>query len=460
VRFTSAEFVLFLGVVVAAYYAIPHRFRWGFLLVVSYGFYMSWRPTYAVLLVVTTSVSYLTGRRMGALPDRATRRPWLLLSLTVDLGLLAAFKVLVRDNDVLLPVGISFYTFQALSYSFDVYRGAREAEPHLGIYAAYVSFFPQLVAGPIERSRHLLPQFRERARWDGGRVGSALLRILWGFFKKLVIADRLALYVNPVFARPGSFGGVALLVASYLFLVQLYCDFSALTDIAIGSARLLGFDLVENFRQPFFSRSITELWQRWHISLSTWFRDYVYVPLARRRRRRIPPAFDFVPMFVLIGLWHGVRWTFVLFGLIHGTYLAMSVLTARRRAAFRRRTGLTRRPRLHVFLQLMLTQLLMVFSVIFFRARSLHDAVEVLRGIATRVGSLEVARTDLDGFELALALAGFALVLLVHLVRELDIQLPRLATTPQAAWVTAYALVAAVAMFGIFGRNDFIYVRF
>jgi alginate O-acetyltransferase complex protein AlgI len=344
--FNSLHFLFFFPAVVALYFATPARYRWALLLAASYYFYAAWRLEYVVLIMVSTLADYLCGLRMGRLATKRERKPWLILTLVVNLGLLFVFKYLdffgdslralfnqfnifydVPAYNLLLPVGISFYTFQTLSYSIEVYRGNQKPERHLGIFALYVSFFPQLVAGPIERSTRLLPQFWVQHGFDASRAASGFRLILWGFFKKIVIADRLAIYVNDVYGNPGAQDGLTLLVATYFFAFQIYCDFSAYSDIAIGSARIMGYDLMQNFRRPYFARSIQEFWQRWHISLSTWFRDYVYIPLGGNRVPKWRWYVNLMAVFLVSGLWHGAAWTFVVWGALHGGYLIVGVLT-------------------------------------------------------------------------------------------------------------------------------------
>ncbi len=344
--FNSIEFLLFLPVVVLLYYALPHRYRWGLLLAASYYFYAAWKLEYLVLIIASTLIDYYAGLRMGAEEHQRKRRKFLYLSLAGNLGMLLGFKYFNFFSDsvrvaleqfnifadtphleFLLPVGISFYTFQSMSYTIDLYRGERDVERHLGIFALYVAFFPQLVAGPIERSTHLLPQFRERVTFDYGRTTSGLRLILWGFFKKIVIADQLALFVQQVYGSPGEWSGPAVLLASYFFAFQIFCDFSAYTDIARGSARIMGFDLMENFNRPYFSRSIREFWARWHISLSTWFRDYLYIPLGGNRVVKWRWYYNLMVVFVVSGLWHGANWTFVAWGFLHGAYLVLGIVT-------------------------------------------------------------------------------------------------------------------------------------
>jgi len=343
VLFPSLAFLVFFPTVVALCFATPKRYRWALLLAASYYFYAAWKPEYLVLIVASTAVDYLVGLRLGR--ERSARRRKLLLaaSLTFNLGLLFAFKyadffgasvqaafraanvmVQVPALELLLPVGISFYTFQTLSYTIDVYRGEREPERHVGRFALYVAFFPQLVAGPIERSTHLLPQLERLPSFDADRVGRGLGLMLWGFFKKLVIADRAAMFVDAVYADPERYGGPTIIVATYLFAFQIYADFSGYSDIAVGSARVLGVELMENFERPYAARSITDFWRRWHISLSTWFRDYLYIPLGGGRvapRRRL---FNVAVVFLLSGLWHGANWTFVVWGAFHGVLFAVT----------------------------------------------------------------------------------------------------------------------------------------
>ncbi|MFC1785350.1 MBOAT family O-acyltransferase, partial [Candidatus Neomarinimicrobiota bacterium] len=289
--FNSTQFIIFFPVVVFFYFLLPHRFRWMLLLVASYYFYMCWKAEYLLLILGSTIVDYIVAIQMSRQSTKAKKKLYLILSLAVNLGLLFGFKYFNFFSDsfrtifdqfnvlynvptfkVLLPVGISFYTFQTLSYTIDVYRGKREPEKHLGIFALYVAFFPQLVAGPIERSTRLLPQLVKKYNFDYNRVTDGLKLMLWGFFKKVVIADRVAVIVNQVYNNPNDAAGLPLLIGTYLFAFQIYCDFSGYSDIAIGAAKVFGIDLMQNFRRPYFAKSIREFWQRWHISLSTWFR--------------------------------------------------------------------------------------------------------------------------------------------------------------------------------------------
>jgi len=303
--FNSLHFLFFFPVVVGVYFIIFHRFRWIFLLTASYYFYMCWKVESVVLIMVSTLVDYFSALGMERAKGEGKRRLYLFLSLTANLGLLFMFKYFNFFNDsihqlfnhfnifygvsnfnLLLPVGISFYTFQTLSYSIDVYLKMRPAETHLGYFALYVAFFPQLVAGPIERSTRLLPQFFKKQEFNYDKARSGLLLMLWGFIMKVVIADRLALAVNTVYADPTAFTGVPILIATYFFAIQVFCDFAGYSCIAIGVARIMGIDLMENFKRPYFARSIYDFWNRWHISLTSWFRDYLFIPLSIGDQRK------------------------------------------------------------------------------------------------------------------------------------------------------------------------------
>ena len=335
--FNSLSFAFFLPVVFAAYWVLPHKYRWFLLLVASYWFYMSWNPKYVVLILFTTVVSYDAGIVLEKQVNIRKKRIILTSACVASLGLLFFFKYFnfvsksVADVisflgmpiepvvlNFLLPVGISFYTFQTLSYVIDVYRGNVAAEHHFGKYATFVSFFPQLVAGPIERTVNLLPQIKDEHKFDYSLASYGLKQMAWGFFKKIVIADTISQYVGKVFDKPHGYQGFAFVIVTILFTIQIYCDFSGYSDIAIGTAKLMGIKLMTNFNSPYFSQSIREFWSRWHISLSTWFRDYVYIPLGGNRVGKLRNAFNLLTTFLISGLWHGANWTFLIWGGIHG----------------------------------------------------------------------------------------------------------------------------------------------
>ncbi|MCP4600828.1 MAG: MBOAT family protein, partial [Proteobacteria bacterium] len=403
--FNSLQFLVFFPVVVSLYFMVPHRARWPLLLVASYYFYMCWRVEYALLILITTVVSYVTAIAMDRRDDPRWRSFWLASCLAINLGILFVFKYfnffsqsfyslanhfnLLEEApgfDLLLPIGISFYTFQTLSYTIDVFRKGRQPERHFGIFALYVSFFPQLVAGPIERSTRLLPQLFEEKRFDPDRVTRGLKQIGWGYFKKIVIADRLALVVNPVYENVSDQDGFSLAIATIFFAYQIYCDFSGYSDIAIGSARVMGYDLMSNFNRPYHARSIADFWRRWHISLSSWFRDYLYFPLGGSRvSTKTRWCFNVMVVFLVSGLWHGANWTFVAWGGLHGIYLVIGRLTRGLRERFFARLTLLPRQFKGILpgVQIALTFALTTFAWIFFRADSLSDALLVVGRMAT-----------------------------------------------------------------------------
>ena len=412
--FNSLQYVLFLPAVIGLYFLLPHKARWILLLAASYFFYMCWNVSYAALIAVSTIVTFLSGllisrendRLEAGLTDekkcRRVKHIYVALSFIINLGILAFFKyspmairtverfssVLGKGFDLpdfkfLLPVGISFYTFQALSYTMDVYRGGIKASKNIGKYALFVSFFPQLVAGPIERSSHLLPQFDKVMKFDVARARKALLLILWGMFKKVVIADRIAPAVEQVFSRVGGNNGVTFIFATLLFAVQIYCDFSAYTDIAIGSANIMGFDIMKNFKRPYFSKSISEFWRRWHISLSSWFRDYLYIPLGGSRVGKLRWAVNIMVVFVVSGLWHGASWGFVMWGALHGLYLLIGRATGPARDYLLGRLKIKREWKWVGFLSGLTTFALVCFAWILFRANSMREAMVVIRSLFT-----------------------------------------------------------------------------
>ncbi|MFW5737139.1 MAG: MBOAT family O-acyltransferase [Halanaerobium sp.] len=487
--FNSIQFLIFFVVVVSTYFLINSKYRWILLLAASYYFYMSWNPTYILLIVLSTIVDYFASLKMAEQENKEKRKKYLLLSLFVNLGLLFFFKYygffnnsvssVVRafnmnlglpNFDLLLPVGISFYTFQTLSYTLDVYRGDKEAEKHFGIFALYVSFFPQLVAGPIERSTRLLPQFRKKIDFDSARVASGLQLMLWGYFKKVVVADRLALYVNGVYNNLEGLRGITLILATVFFAFQIYCDFSGYSSIAIGAARVMGFDLMTNFRRPYFAKSIPEFWRRWHISLSTWFKDYLYIPLGGNRVSKIRYYFNLFITFLVSGLWHGAAWTFVIWGALHGFYQIISISTVQFRKNIKDKIGLSNLPTLNKWWQILATFALVNFGWIFFRANSFSDAIYVVNNLFVSLGTqlsswqnlkAAVVGYGLNQYELILAFAVILIMEIVHLmqrqgsVREFLNQKPLF-----LRWAAYYGLVIIILAFGVYGEAEFIYFQF
>ncbi len=389
--FVSIEYIFFLPLVVITYYLLPHKFRWVLLLLSSYFFYAYWNAAFLILIIISTLVDYWAGLQMEKEPDKKGRKIYLYASLVVNLGMLFFFKYfsflneIVRDTlnifgttysvetfDILLPVGISFYTFQTLSYTIDVYRGTRSPEKHLGLFALYVSFFPQLVAGPIERSTRLLPQFYSHVKLHWENISAGFRLILWGAFKKLVIADYTFVFLRHVFDKPELFSGLTYTIAAFASALWIYADFSGYTDMAIGSARLFGIDLMANFKRPYFARSISELWQRWHISLTQWIGHYVHRPLIKQSKNGLQRHLITLLVFFLIGLWHGANWTFVAFGIYHGLLTLIHRLTKKPNRSIMRLlfgTGKTRK-----FFDIVLTFSLWSFSGFFFFAPTISTS--------------------------------------------------------------------------------------
>jgi len=345
---------------------------------------MFFRPVYILILFFTIAVDYVAGILIEQSSTQKRKKWLLIMSLLANVGVLAVFKYynFLNENlslllgltgtevhmpvlDLLLPVGLSFHTFQAMSYTLEIYWGRQKAERHLGIYALYVMFYPQLVAGPIERPQNLIHQFRANYTFDYDRVSAGLRRMLWGLFKKMVIADRLSVYVDAVYQNPEHFSGWPLIWATLLFSIQIYCDFSGYCDIAIGSAKVMGFKLMENFNYPYFSASFREFWTRWHISLSGWFRDYVYIPLGGNRVGISSFIFNILIAFSLSGLWHGASWTFVIWGILHGLYVILERIIHGEKSR-------------HRPYRVVLTFLGVTFAWIFFRAASWEDAIHVI----------------------------------------------------------------------------------
>lgn len=497
--FNSFHFLLFFPIVVLIYFLIPHKYRWIWLLISSYYFYMSWNPEYAILIAISTVITYLSGllidasNRIKAKKKRHfQRRLWVILSLVSNLSILFFYKYFdfALDNvnrglqvlgmqpwkptfDVLLPVGISFYTFQALSYTMDVYRGDIYAEKNLAKYALFVSFFPQLVAGPIERSKNLLLQINERHDFNYERVKSGLLLMLWGFFQKIVIADRIAILVNHVFNNYQSYAGFEIVVAVLFFSVQIYCDFSGYSDIAIGAAQVMGFRLMENFQQPYLATSIRDFWRRWHISLSTWFRDYLYIPLGGNRCTKMRKYANLMITFLASGLWHGASWNYVLWGGIHGGYqIVGEVLKPYKEKTFKKLNIQTQTIAFRAG-QIILTFLLVNVAWIFFRSPSAGTAFDIIKRIGSNFnpwvffdGSLY--ELGLNPKDLQVAVLAIALLAAVNLwqYRNPTLQLRAVIAEQNLLfrWMFYYAAIFVVLILGVYGpgydASQFIYFQF
>jgi len=395
--FNSLDFFIFLAVVLPLYFVLPVRGRQALMVAASFYFYMYWNMKYSLILVFFIFLDFSAGYYIGHAPTPAKKKIGLITSLTCNLGVLALFKYYgffainlqhlgiidsVPTLGLLLPLGISFHTFQTMSYTIDVYRGVIEPEVDLLRFAMFVSFFPQLVAGPIERARELLPQIREKypLAWENIVVGGR--QMLDGFVKKVVLADNLAPWVNQVYGSPGNFSGGSCLVATYMFAWQIFFDFSGYSDIAIGIARVMGFRFTQNFNAPYISTTIQEFWRRWHISLSSWLRDYLYISLGGNRRGEIRTYINLLLTMLLGGLWHGASWNFVIWGGLHGSWLAMERLLTRSHKTITEAIP-------GVFAQTVVRTLKcaavfhgVCLTWVFFRARTLHDAMVLIRQIS------------------------------------------------------------------------------
>lgn len=494
--FVSFEFFLFSLAVFPLYFLLAQRYRWALLLVSSLVFFAYGNGAYVLLLLATTLFDFQVARWLEQTADPRRRRLLLAGSLLLNFGILFFFKyfnfVIGSVGDVaravgmdmnvpylslILPIGISFYTFQEAGYMIDVYRRRIPAERSAGIFTTFVVFFPQLVAGPILRAPDLLPQFRQRFAFDATRIVEGLRLILWGVFKKVVIADRLAVYVNAVYAQPQAHAGGALLVATIFFAFQIYCDFSGYTDIAIGLAKIMGFTLMPNFRQPYFSASVREFWSRWHISLSTWFRDYLYIPLGGNRVPFARNLLNLLIVFLVSGLWHGANWTFVIWGLLHGVVVVLETILARAGWVSDRRAWQT-------LPKIALTFAIVTAAWVFFRATSVNDALYILReilnfrayapadmllylgdepGIALLFQITGINFTEQRGIIAAFAL-NWALIggLLVYdYLDARDGIATRLHRVPvPIRWAYYYGITAALVILGFWGLQSFIYFQF
>lgn len=477
--FNSLEFAIFFPLVTAMYFLLSQRWRVHLLLVASCVFYMAFIPTYILILAVTILIDYVAGIYIERVEGRA-KKTLLWISILSTCTVLFIFKYfgfftgsfvgaaglfgwhLPRPAiSIILPIGLSFHTFQSLSYVVEVYRGKQRAEHDFIIYATYVMFFPQLVAGPIERPQNLLHQFRERHEFDYDNVTQGLKRMAWGFFKKLVVADRLALYVNDVYGAPRNYNGLQLTLATFFFAYQIYCDFSGYSDIALGAAQVLGFRLMENFRTPYYSLSVSEFWRRWHISLSTWFKDYVYIPLGGNRVSVRRHVLNLLITFSVSGLWHGANWTYVIWGSLNGVYLICGWLTKDARNRFWSFLGLHEETAVRKAIMLGTTFGLTCVAWIVFRARSMADAWYVFTHLAS---GWDFRSISTEQFLLRQLPVAFASILLLEIGQLWE----RIASVPAfmgklpmpVRWTLYAGLAMTVIMFGVYKNTQFIYFQF
>lgn len=404
--FNTIEYLLFLPIVVIIYFLLPHKLRWILLLAASYFFYMSWKVEYVFLIAISTLIAYSSGVLMEKYPGKKSKLLLLILNLSANLGILFFFKYfnfaaeninllfdkLEIGKDIplmsfLLPVGISFYTFQALSYSIDVYFGKEKAEKHLGYFALYVSFFPQLVAGPIERFSRLTPQLKAKHDFTYDNLANGLRLILYGLFIKMVIADNLAGIVDKIYAAPNNYSSLDILKGVVFYSFQIYSDFYGYSVIAIGSAKIMGVNLMNNFKTPYLAKNIAEFWQRWHISLSTWFRDYLYYPLGGNRVKKSRWALNIMIVFVVSGIWHGANWTFLIWGALYGVlYILEKVVNS----TFKLEKEHKPYSLGHILLSLK-TFALVTLIWVFFRSQSFSEAMNIFTLLFSGSGQITEA---------------------------------------------------------------------
>lgn len=481
--FNSIEFIIFFIVVTHLFYVLKHKHRWALLLLASCYFYMFFKPVYILILFGTIIIDYYA----AILIDRNSgkrRKYYLMLSILANVGVLAVFKYynFFIDNfnftlegfgskgtlpylAILLPIGLSFHTFQAMSYTIEVYRGNFKPEKHLGIYSLYVMFYPQLVAGPIERPQHILPQMHKEHVFNYNNVSDGLKLILWGLFKKVVIADRLAQFVNQVFDNYTDYQGIPLCIAAVFFSFQIFFDFSAYSDIAIGCARTMGYDLMQNFNKPYSATSIREFWTRWHISLSSWFKDYLYIPLGGNKVMLNRWMFNILVVFTLSGLWHGASWTFIVWGALHGVYLIAEKLINKRLLIPQQKFIFFKKTAVFFFVTL---------AWIFFRAGTFKQAAyilqnmfvaipEQLKAIATNANfeRAKLLYCGQDKMELFIAFLLLAFVEFVHRAQK-SRSVPEFINAQRSVvrWSAYFVLFYGIIFLGVFKKIQFIYFQF
>ena len=487
--FNSVNFLIFFPIVVSGYFLIPEKLKNHWLLVASYYFYMSWQPVYALLILFSTVTTYYCAVLIDKAKTQKQKKLFLASNIVVNIAILCYFKYfnfivgsllavfpglsIAPNNNLLAVVGISFYTFQSLGYSIDVYRGDVEKAKDFLTYALFVSFFPQLVAGPIERSKNLLPQLYKTHKFDYDRVTDGLVLMAWGFFKKLVISDGAALIVNAVYNDVTKYTGIQLVMATVLFAFQIYCDFSGYSDIAIGAANVMGFKLMRNFNHPYFSQNVTQFWRNWHISLSTWFMDYVYIPLGGSRKGTIRTYINLFVTFLVSGLWHGASWTFVIWGAINGAYnvihKALFGKKEQRRRQMAKEGKAVKTNPVVALAKAVGTFILIDFTWVFFRANTLADAMYVFQNMFSDVAlwfttGYFAQMMDVIGFYTNNGMAIFGCILFMFVVElwegKSTITARLNKTNVIIRWGFYYAIIALIIFFGWFGQSQFIYFQF
>lgn len=493
--FTSIQFLIFFPIVTIVYYVIPHKARWIWLLAASYYFYTSWNPKYAVLIATSTIITYFSGlliEKADGINDKklslGLKKIWVFLSLLSNLGILFLFKyynffsvnivrvfsyfhvsINIPSFDYLLPIGISFYTFQALSYTIDVYRKDVKAEKNFWKYALFISFFPQLVAGPIEKSKNLLTQFDEKHSFEYDKVKDGLLLMMWGLIQKLVIADRLGKLVNTVYNNPSKYRGFEIVIATIFFAFEIYCDFSGYSDIARGAAEVMGFRLSQNFKRPYFSKSIKEFWRRWHITLCEWFKDYLYIPLGGNRCSKLRKYYNIMVVFIASGLWHGAAVNFIVWGTLHGLYQVIGDILKPVKKAVITTFRINTNASIYKLFQVLVTFILVDFAWIFFKASSFTSAITLIRNMIYFNPEIftngSVYKLGLEPLDFLVAILGIGLVLgenMMQRTKRLTSELSkRNIVFRWSAYLTAVVIILIFGMYGPgYDPQQFIYFQF
>lgn len=492
--FNSISFLTFFPIVVLIYFIIPRKLRYLWLLISSYYFYMSWNARYALLIAFSTVITWVSGLLLSRFSSQRWKKGIVACSFLANLSILFFFKyfdfalenlnriggrfgfsLLQNPFDLLLPVGISFYTFQALGYTVDVYRGEAEAEKNPFRYALFVSFFPQLVAGPIERSKVLLKQLREIEHmklFQYDRIVSGLLLMIWGLFQKMVIADRVSILVDQVFNNSYAYGTFELIAGALGFALQIYCDFNGYSTIAIGAARVMGFTLTDNFNTPYFAVSISDFWHRWHITLSTWFRDYLYIPLGGSRQGRIKKYRNILVTFLASGMWHGAAWNYIIWGGLHGIYQILGDMLRPLKERCVKLFKVETHNFSYRFGQILCTFCLTTFAWIFFRAESFLSAVYYIKRLFTKwnpwvLFDESMYALGLDRVEMNILLFSLLLLLLADIVRYIRKQNIAEFLMKQNLWfrwLVVYGLIVMILVYGKYGVDfdsaQFIYFNF
>ena len=486
--FNSLEFAIFFVIVTVLFFMVQHKYRWALLLSASCFFYMFFKPIYIFILFFTIVIDYFAGIYLEITQELHKKKMLLLASLIANIGILMIFKyynfIAINFNDlfiisnvnhklpllqILLPIGLSFHTFQAMSYTIEVYRGNQKAEKHFGIYSLYVMFYPQLVAGPIERPQNVLHQFHEVKKFDYQNMKEGLIQITWGLIKKVVIADRLSLFVNEAYGDIHSYTGIPLIIVIIFFSFQIFCDFSGYSDIALGSAKCMGYHLMTNFNKPYMAISLAEFWKRWHISLSTWFRDYLYIPLGGNRVSSLMNYRNLLIVFLLSGLWHGANWTFIIWGLFHGVYLIIESIVKKVTNNRSWKKGFLYKVvnRIYVFC-------LVSFAWIFFRAQNFSTAIYILKNTFKNVFSQipPIIRNDNNirskllylhqpSADFFIAIISIISLISIHYYMK-DKRFYQIVNVKNKfiRWSIYYLMIFIFILFGVFNKSEFIYFQF